>query len=291
MKTKRTRRTREQLRDLLNAIKGIVSEWEKRQTIRHLYYVLAGRGLIEKTERAFATVGEHLSKWRRADEIAWSVFLDSSRMYLGHAGFDGVKDALTYITGNYRHKRWATQRYYVEVWIEKAAMADEVAATADEYCVQTFICKGFSSLTSIFEVSEKFAEMKRGKKPVILHLGDYDPSGKEGASFIERSLRDDFNRFDVDFRSIAVTKEQIAEFELPTRPTKTVSKSGRANPHLRNWEEGEESVELDTMTTEQIQGIVRDAIKSLIDRRKWSAMLAREKKERRELLKLAGKAK
>ena len=60
------------------------------------------------------------------------------------------------------------------------------------------------------------------------------------------------------FEKLAVTEEQIEEHNLPTRPTKTGS------THAKDWN-GSESVELDAMPEEVLQGLVRDAIMQHID--------------------------
>jgi hypothetical protein len=122
--------------------------------------------------------------------------------------------------------------------------------------------------------------IKNGKMPVIFHLGDFDPSGQVAADSIETTLREDFD-CDVDFRRIAVTEEQIDEFDLPTRPTKTSS-------HSHDWTGGD-SVELDAMSTAQIQEAVERAILELIDRAEWAALRVTEEEERKTLDRIASR--
>jgi hypothetical protein len=233
------------------------------------------RKIIEKTEQAYDALLKHLAKWRRAKSIDWASFSDSTRWYIRAASYESVHDALKRTRENYRRDMWVTQPYYPEVWVEKDAIAGLVAETAQSYGVPTFVCRGFSSLSGIYEASQTFkAVRENGKTPVILFLGDYDPSGQVEADFIERSLREDFG-CDVDFRHVAVTAEQIEAFDLPTRPTKESS-------HSKNWTGGE-SVELDAMSTEQIQGVVKSAILDLIDVEEWQALRNIEEQERKSL--------
>src|SRR5262245_6452923 len=85
------RRTREQMRELLTAIHGILEEGQ--MTIRHLVYRLAsGLQLIPKTEAAYKGLCGHLSKWRRSEEIAWDSFSDNTRWHIQHETFDSVRD-------------------------------------------------------------------------------------------------------------------------------------------------------------------------------------------------------
>ena len=57
----------------------------------------------------------------------------------------------------------------------------------------------------------------------IYHLGDFDPSGVNAGEKIEQTLREMAPDADITFERIAVTPEQIAEWDLPTRPTKTAT--------------------------------------------------------------------
>ena len=275
------RRNPEQMEGLLEAIRVILDSTESQVTIRHLFYRLVSAGEIEKTEHAYKNLNQHLTKWRRSGDINWGDFSDSTRWYLRAPVYSGIRDVLDRTQESYRRDMWASQPYYVEVWVEKDAIAGLISETAQGYGVPTFVCRGFSSLTGIYQASETFHDVNgNGKTPIVFHLGDYDPSGQAGAAFIERSLREDFE-CDVDFRSIAVTREQIAQFDLPTRPTKTSSHSVR-------WTGGE-SVELDAMSTEQIQGIVENAITDLIDPTTWNRLRLVEEEERKTLKRIASR--
>ena len=59
------------------------------------------------------------------------------------------------------------------------------------------------------------------KKPTyIYHFGDLDPSGVDAARDIEAKLRRYAPDAEVHFERPAVTREQVEEWNLPTRPTK-----------------------------------------------------------------------
>ncbi len=53
----------------------------------------------------------------------------------------------------------------------------------------------------------------------IYHLGDFDPSGVNAGEKIEETLRELAPDAEIYFERIAVTEEQVADCELPTRPT------------------------------------------------------------------------
>jgi hypothetical protein len=131
------------MREVLDAIQSILAGEEGQITIRHLFYRLVGLGIIPKTEQAYKSLCGHLSKWRRSDDIAWSAFSDSTRWHIRQETFDDMEDALRNTAETYRRNLWSAQPYYLEVWVEKDAMAGIVSATASSFRVPVFVCRGF----------------------------------------------------------------------------------------------------------------------------------------------------
>jgi hypothetical protein len=269
---KRTRRTSDQLEELLSQIQTILAGEPDRITIRHLYYRLVGLGSIPKTEPAYKNLCQHLTKWRRSRDISFSDFIDGTRWHIKDRTFDGVTDALENTVTNYRRDLWSTQNFYVEVWVEKDAVASIVSSVANSFGVPVFVCRGFASVSSLSDAAETFrAAGKNGKTCVIYHLGDYDPSGVAAGESVKKAMRDDFNA-DVMFVRIAVTPEQIENYNLPTRPTKESS-------HSKNWTGGD-CVELDAMSRQEIEQLVESSITKLIDQREWNTLKKTEELER-----------
>jgi hypothetical protein len=63
--------------------------------------------------------------------------------------------------------------------------------------------------------------MRQQGKPVkIFYIGDYDPAGVLIDVALEHELRKHLIDWNLDFRRIAITKEQIAEYDLPGKPRK-----------------------------------------------------------------------
>jgi hypothetical protein len=130
--------------------------------------------------------------------------------------------------------RWYKQPEYVELWNEKEAMAGTFQSLLEDRDIEIVSNKGFSSLTFLWnnmrrldkwsKIGTKLEEMKTGKVPKekknihILYFGDFDPSGED----IDRDLKNRINLlvenshtltsfYEIDFKRIAVTKEQIEE--------------------------------------------------------------------------------
>ena len=266
--------------NLLTSIQGILRGEESQITIRHLFYRLVGLHLIEKTEAAYKSLCGHLSKWRRSEDISWGAFTDSTRWHLRQKTFDSVEDALRNTVENYRRNLWDTQSVYIEAWVEKDAIAGLVARTANSFGVPVFVCRGFASLSSLYNAANTFRdETDAGKKCIIYHLGDYDPSGVAAGESVLKAFRDDF-KVDVEFVRIAVTPEQIQRLDLPTRPVKT------SDSRAAKWRGGE-CVELDSMLPADIRHLVEENITGHIDNREWELMKHTEHLERETLRRIA----
>jgi len=280
---KRLRRSSAEMDSLLASILTILNGEADQITIRHLFYLLVGLGVIPKTEGAYKSLCSHLSKWRRSGEIAWGAFSDNTRWHIRHKTYGGVEDALRNTVENYRRDLWDTQPYYIEVWVEKDAMASIVSGTANSWGVPVFVARGFASLSSLYAAAATFkAAVANRKKVIIYHLGDYDPSGVAAGESILKAFRDDF-KVELDFVRAAVTEEQIRRLQLPTRPTKT------SDSRARNWS-GTACVELDTMPPAKIRKIVENCIVHHINAHAWKTLQRTEELERATLRQILRRA-
>jgi hypothetical protein len=265
-----------EIADLFTATLRIVDAEESAITIRHLFYRLVGLNVIEKTERAYKVLCYHLSRWRKAGLVPWDAFADSTRWHIRADTFDGISDALRRTRETYRRDLWATQPYYVEVSIEKDAIAGVISDVTDDFGVPLFVCRGFASLSSMYSASLTFKEAEcKGKQVILYHLGDYDPSGHAAADAMENTFADDFDCM-IQFERIAILPEQIQEFDLPTRPTK------QSDSRSKNWT-GSECVELDSLPPKELRALVENAITSCIDSHAWKQIKKIEREERRTL--------
>jgi hypothetical protein len=261
---------------LLESIHGILNAEDGQITIRHLFYRLVGLRVIEKSEQAYRVLGSHLSKWRRSGDVAWDSFADSTRWHIQDATFDSVADALENTVNTYRRNLWGTQRIYLEIWVEKDACAGIIAPTANSFGVPVFVARGFASLSSLYNAANTFrAATDAGKTAIIYHCGDFDPSGIAAGESMVKAFRDDF-KVDVQFKRIAVTKEQIRRLKLPTRPVK------RSDTRAAKWTGGE-CVELDTMPPSEIRDLVRQSIVQHINEHEWQTLKKTEELERETL--------
>jgi hypothetical protein len=105
----------------------------------------------------------------------------------------------------------------MEVWCEAAGMVPQLRRITHEYSIPVYSSGGFNSLTAIRQIVDDCVACEQDT--VVLHLGDYDPSG---VSIFER-VRDDVEAFlevDAPFVSfeaarVALTREQVDAHDLP----------------------------------------------------------------------------
>ena len=110
---------------------------------------------------------------------------------------------------------------------------------------------------------------------VLKYFGDADPSGRDIPRYVEKELRSHAPNADITFTVAAVTDEQIVEYGLPTRPTKTT------DSRAKGWEGG--SVELDAIPPAELRRLVEACITDRIDRPAWQSLKRVEAAERETL--------
>jgi len=268
----RKRRTRSQISALCDAIYAVVSQ-QQPMTVRQVFYQLVKLGLIDKSEREYhKVVVRLLTKLRLEGSLPWAWIADSTRWMRKPTTYDDIEDALRDTAASYRRALWRDHDVYVEVWLEKEALAGVLLGVTAEWDVPLMVTRGFASLSYLHSAAETIA---RTNKPTYLYyFGDYDPSGVEIDRNIERRLREFLALADflIHFERVAITPGQIAEYELPTRPTKTTS-------HGRGLHRGE-SVEVDALDPDDLRGLVRDRIAQHVDRDLLRAHKAAEESER-----------
>lgn len=271
---KRKRRSNDEMDTLLATIKTIISEYDDDPiTIRHLFYRLVAARAFPKDEREYSKLCAHLAKWRRSGDIAYDAFVDGTRWHVASTTFDDAADALRDSVTSYRKNLWQDQDHYVEVWVEKDAIMSLVAPVANSWGIPTFPCRGFASISSTYSCAQTFKRaIQKGKTPVILYMGDHDPSGVAIDVSLMKHMGDYGIADEVEFHRVAILVDQIAEFNLPTRPPK--KNDGRG----KGWVG--ECVEIDTLSTAQIKELLEERIESYVDQDAWNRTKAIEQAER-----------
>jgi hypothetical protein len=264
----------------IGAIRDRIRETLERDhpmTVRQLFYRLVSSGAIDKTEREYKqTVGRLVTDMRLSGEIPFGWIADNTRWMRKPSTFASVEAALEETARTYRRRLWDDQDAYVEIWLEKDALAGVLIDVTARWDVPLMVTRGFASLSFLYEAAEA---IRSKAKPVHLYyFGDHDPSGLDIPRTVEQRLREFAPDADITFQRVAVTVEQISQLRLPTRPTKkTDSRSKRF--------EGE-SVEVDAIEPAMLRKLAEDCIIQHIDQRALAYTKLVEKIEKNTLTKI-----
>ena len=241
--------------------KQLILDWAEQNhpvTVRQIFYRLSTLDAVPKTENGYKMIGRLCTKMRRAGEIDFDWFADNTRWMRKPRTYNSIQDALSYTAETYRRALWQNQAGLVEIWLEKEALAGVVHEVTEKWDVPLMVVRGYPSLSFLHTAAKEIIRAtQKGKISHIFYLGDYDPSGLD----IYRAIVEDLNGFAPDaqmtMQRMAVTQEQIREWDLPSRPTKKTDSRAKGFTG--------ESVELDAITPDNLRQIVSECIESVVD--------------------------
>ena len=275
-----------QYKEYVKATNNIISQYNILLTVRQIFYRLVSNGFIQNTINSYKLFDRMITRGRERGDIDARSIVDRARQVIGgDYGYVSVQDFVrTKIseledTKQYTRRVWDNQPQYVEVWVEKDALATLFSSIADGYRVVTYPSRGYSSFTKVYEaINNRFSLY--GNRPItILHFSDHDPSGLNMTQDIQSRLSRYGSHAKV--KRIALTYTQVRQFGLEPMPTK-ISDS--------RWREysiqyGSQCWELDALPPNELQNIIRDAIKAHVDASRWNKTFKEIEKERRSLQK------
>lgn len=252
-----------------DVINEIFLEMKPRLTVRQIYYALTVRGIVPKTENGYRKTCYQLKMMRERGMIPHGWIADNTRWQIKPDTNSSLSAALQRWQASYRRDQWANQDVYVEIWVEKDALAGVISPITEKYDVPLFVARGYSSMTFIYEAAEDIISI--GIPTYIYHFGDYDPSGVDAAEKIELGLL--MHGANIYFERVAITEKQINTLHLPVRETK------RSDPRSKIWGD-KPSVELDALPAPILRELVRDCIEHYIDPEQLKSTLLIEKLEK-----------
>ena len=112
------------------------------------------------------------------------------------------------------------QDYLVEVWCEKTTMNDVLIPICERYGVNLVTASGHPTITAVREL------LKRANKPTrILYISDHDHAGIKIVLAVARKLEFYDQGLDIKLEPIALTTEQVSEYNLPREPSAEMDKT------------------------------------------------------------------
>ncbi len=296
---------------VVRAANAIIEEYAAQGfvlTLRQLYYQFVARGLLPNRQGEYKRLGSIVNDARYAGLVDWSAIVDRTRALRALSHWESPGDIVEAAARSYRRDLWATQPYYVEVWIEKDALVGVIQPTCERLDVPYFSCRGYTSASEVWAAAQRIGtHVQLGQRARVLHLGDHDPSGidmtrditERLATFVFGDLlRDEWFEgetdeerieaareallgpdplFDVD--RLALSMEQVETYGPPPNPAKLTD--SRAGAYVEQY--GFESWELDALEPTVLAGLIEDAVGELRDADAWADATEQQDRERAEL--------
>ena len=244
-------------------------EIEGRMTLRRCFYVLYGKGKIKNSKSAYQSLSQIFLKARELGYLDWNIIEDRHRQILRRTTYSDFDSAFDILCKYYRKDSMLSQDNYVEVWIEKDAVAGIVYDLTYDLDVLLLVVKGFVSGTHLKKASDRFKEID---KPItILYISDYDCEGEFFKRKAEEKLKE-YGCENVSIKKILLTKPQIkkykllinfVEFKKEQLRKNYVQEFKKNNKDLGN--DGEIQVELDALSNIELKVILQKELDDLVD--------------------------
>ena len=251
-------------------------------TLRQLYYQFVSKAFIPNAVSEYKRLGRIITDARYGGLVSWTAIEDAGRASYHFPENPTAEQVLNGIERKLTIDPWANQDTYVEVWVEKQALEATIARPAGLLNTPYMACKGYLSASEAWRASLRFQRaIAKGKNPVLLHLGDHDPSGID----MTRDNGDRLAEFlggRIEVRRVALNMDQVEEFSPPPNPAK---EDDSRYPRYKA-EYGEESWELDALRQNTIGEIITTNLKSFINQEKWNADMLEQARRREPLSKL-----
>lgn len=208
-----------------------------------------------------------LTRARLTGNIPMQAIADPTRpvsVWDCHRGVESfLRNQLDNFLTGYSRDLTQSQLHHTEIVCEKNTVLGILRPVAARYCIPITSGRGYCSLGPRYELTERFK--KSGKdKLILLILSDHDADGMQIASSVARSMRDDFNIGEDSIHAVkvALTPEQVEQFNLPPNMLAKETSTNYAKFVSRH---GQYAYELESLTPEQLQGVLIDSINSVID--------------------------
>jgi hypothetical protein len=265
--------------DLLGKVNAVLVEYAEYLplTVRQIFYRLVGAHSYAKTEQAYARLGEHLNRARRAGLIQFDAIRDDGVTLAEPLAWNGVEELIGNFIGHaeqFRLDRQLGQHTRLIFAVEAAGMLPQVQRIANVYGIAVHSSGGFDSLTAKYDLAVTLGQWPHVE---VLHIGDHDPSGvhlfTSMAEDVRSIVRDLELDADIRFSRLAVTPAQIAELLLPTAPAKPTDRRSFSG----------ETVQCEAIPPDTLASIIAEAIERRIEPVAYAEVLDAEQEIQKRL--------
>ena len=274
--------------DIIEKADAIIREYQAQGfvlTLRQLYYQFVAKGFLENKQQNYKRLGGIVSDARLAGLLDWSAIEDRTRTVDKPPAWEDPASIVEAVASQYQEDLWEGQKFRPEVWIEKEALAGVIVPVCERMRLSAFACRGYASQSAQYEASKRFLrQMKAGQTPVILHLGDHDPSGidmtRENRAKVELLVGRP-----IEVRRLALNMDQVEQYNPPPNPAKDTD--ARFEGYREKF--GDESWELDALDPNVIDRLIAVEVDKMRDKKKWKVAVDQETHHKELLSRVSGR--
>ena len=267
---------RQKILQLLKPVLELVKVYDL-VTVRQIYYRLVVQQIISNALNEYRRVVRVLKRGRLAGFIPFGKVIDDTREAEKTPSWMNIQEIMRAAIRQYRSDWWMDQPNYVEVWLEKRALRRIFYPITNAYDVHLCVGGGYQSWSEVWEAKQRF-ESRKDQNIIILYFGDLDPSGKDMPRDIEDRLK--ILKTPITVKEIALTEEDIRQYNLPRNPTKP--KDSRNEWFIKKYGITY-AVELDALSPDILRKKIREAIKEHVDLDKLMDKRKQDEKERGDM--------
>jgi hypothetical protein len=224
------------------------------------------RSVYRNDKKSYQALTELLTRARIFRIIPFEAIADPTRPVKTWDVYDSpgpfIRRQLDRFLQGYRRNLQRSQPCHIEILGEKNTVQSIIHPVAGNYHIPYTLGRGYSSLDPRHKMAQRFR--KSGKvRLILLVVSDHDPEGVNIPHSFARSMRDDFNIFNIKFIRVALRDDQIRDFHLP-RGQKAADKDGsRKRKFIERY--GEYTHELESLEPEQLQEMLRQHIEAVLN--------------------------
>ena len=260
----------------------IIKEYQRQGfvlTLRQLYYQFVARDILENKQTNYKRLGGIVSDARLAGLLDWSAIEDRTRNVERPPQWDDPAHIVEAVANQYKEDLWVGQNFRPEVWIEKEALVGVIVPVCERWRLPYFACRGYASQSAQYGASKRFLNtLSNGQRPVILHLGDHDPSGidmtRENGAKAELLVGRE-----IEVRRLALNMDQVKQYNPPPNPAKMTD--ARFGGYAKKY--GLQSWELDALDPPVIDKLIDDQIATMLNKKLWATATRHEALGREQL--------
>lgn len=248
------------------------------QSVRHLFYLMTNPRLavpVPKTDAGYALVQRRCVLLRERGAVAYDRIADATRRGYFVNTYSNAADFIRNQARFYRADLWREADYRCEVWVESRSLAGVVLDVCEDLGVSLYPAAGFASLSFIYAAAEIINAADDGRPLIVFYIGDYDPAGVLIDRAIEEGLRKHLRLgVDMQFIRLGITPEQVASYDLPTKPRKDGDRRAREVAY---------TVEAEAMPAHTLRELLRASVESLLPAHAIRAAAIEEAQQRHYL--------